>query len=683
MKTTFVFPPFFLDGIYNLPPLGLINLATALNASGREVIIQDFVLDLRTKALAMDRHLYDRCAERILADGAGIIAFSAQCTTYPSVVQIAKRIKAKQPEAKIVIGGHNASFVDMATLNQFSWIDAVVRGEGEETLPELVGAYEKGECEAQILGVTWRQRGIATRNPDRPLINDLSSLPLPDYSLVAPLQTYRNACELPRSIAILEVGRGCPHQCVYCSESVLWRRRTRTFDVARLVMEMRILHEAYGAECFLLAYDQFTASKPFVESFCQTVIDERLNHLPWYCISRLDTVDAQTLRLMKAAGCESMCYGIDSGSSRTLAFIGKRIDEAILYQRVRETTDEGMVPTLSFVVGFPEEEKEDIDATLILALKTGIQGNSNPLMQMPTVLPGTGLYERYLSTLVRRVDTYFSLGIEFDNGGRIAEDEQMINASPEIFSSFYNLPSRAMSLDMLMQIAAFFPLVVTLYPKSFLLSALALNRSVSALFFEWMAWVNEKEGREKPLLTPADCFAHMTGFVTHRVAVSTVAKWNHLGQVVNYETCAIEAAKHHPASAVATVDRSGAKTWSPSRCEQLVIAGFTKNMPAIVSDLKNGDFRESYPDASGWLLFRQTGKELDVMEINDFGKDFLCLCDGASSLDDIIGKLYPLYGRELSTEAFSAVCRQTLEQLAEMNILSNENRVDPLSTVFV
>ena len=153
----------------------------------------------------------------------------------------------------------------------------------------------------------------------------------------------------------------------------MWRRKTRTFSVLRLVEEMENLYKNMGAECFLLAYDQFTARKDFVESFCRQLIEREMNHLPWYCISRLDSVNADLLALMKRAGCESMCYGIDSGSEKTLSFIRKSIDPGILYQRITETADQGIIPTLSFVIGFPEEAKEDIDETLWLALRAGIE----------------------------------------------------------------------------------------------------------------------------------------------------------------------------------------------------------------------------------------------------------------------------------------------------------------------
>jgi hypothetical protein len=362
-----------------------------------------------------------------------------------------------------------------------------------------------------------------------------------------------------------------------------------------------------------------------------------------------------------------MCYGIDSGSPRTLAFIGKRIDEKILYQRVRETTEEGMVPTLSFVVGFPEEEKADIDDTLILALKTGIQGNSNPLMQMPTVLPGTRLYDGYLPALVRNVDTYFSLGIEFDQGTRLAEDEAMINDFPHIFSSFYNLPCRAWPLAALHQIASFFPLVVNFYPKSFLLLCVALKRSVSDLFFEWLSWVNETESRKEILLTPADCYRHFTGFATKAIDAGQLAGWDHLPQVVHYETSAIEVARHSRNPGVGIRGVQGAPP--PLVTEHTLVTAVTKNLPAIVADLKAGIIREQYADAPGWLVFHQEKNELSVMEINDFGKDFLTLCDGHRSLEKIAELLRCRYAESLSDEAFFAVCRDSAEELTKIKLL--------------
>jgi radical SAM superfamily enzyme YgiQ (UPF0313 family) len=666
MRVALVFPPFYLDSMYNLPPLGLITLATMLKGNGHEVVIHDFVLALRTGELPFGRSLYDRSAESILALDPDLVAFSTQCTTLPPVLQIAERLKKLRSSLKIVLGGHTISFVDQRAMAAFHCIDAVVRGEGELTFQELVAAYASDRGEEDVAGVTWRRRGTIRRNPDRPLLENLDIIPAADYGLVAPLHVYRDACGLPRSIVTLEVGRGCPHQCVYCSESIFWRRRSRTFSIERLIREMHHLRSC-GAECFLLAYDQFTANRRFVERFCHAVIDEGLNELPWYCISRLDTVDPTLLGLMRRAGCESMCYGIDSGSERTLHFIRKRIDRSILSRRVAETTAAGIVPTLSFVIGFPEEQEEDIESTLELALQCGLDGTINPLLQLPTVLPGTELHERFAAGLVRTVDTYFALGLEFDRGRRLAEDEELIGQDPILFSSFYNLACPGMELESLDRLVSLFPLVISLYPRSFMLLAKALSRPYARLFEELLAHVRTSVRPGGPLLTAADCLAHFPSFAGTSMS-GVEAGWDHLPEMVRYESNSLEAGGAHKPLGTAGVDLCRAHKKGPRRRE-MIIDRFSFDLPMIIGELREGILRSGYPLEETWLVFLHRNGGLEVIEVNRFGRELLQLCDGTRSVEEIASALHDRYGRELALDPFVRSCRQALMTLSGLDLV--------------
>jgi len=669
MRVVLVFPPFYHPSMYNLPPLGLINLASNLPPDSHEVVILDLVLALRRGDLPMDGTLYEHCARLILNQAPQVVAFSAQCTTYPPILQIAKRLRQQAPLLRILLGGHNASFLDRQTLESFPYFDAVVRGEGEETFAALLDNMQQGGSGEEVAGVTWRRGEEVVVNPDRPLVKNLDDLALPNYSLVPSLDEYRHACKLPRRIAILEAGRGCPHRCVYCSEAVLWQRRTRTYSVDRLVQEMRHLSDGQGAQCFLLAYDQFTADRRFVEAFCRRLLDDGLQDLSWYCISRLDSVDASLLDLMRQAGCESMCYGIDSGSQRTLAFIRKQIDPAILLQRVQETTEQGLVPTLSFVIGFPEEERADIDATLTLALQTGIQGNSNPLLQLPTVLPGTELYSRYGGVLRRERDTYFALGLEFEEKQRLAEDEELIDAHPDLFSSFYNLPCAGMSLDELARLADGFPFLINLFPKSFLLLSKILDLSVSCLYNDWLKWLEEQRGPQQPVLSPADCFSYFPQFCKVKRSVEFQA-FAHFEEVLRYETCAVEVGKFAAVDIPGMIDLCQLQGWRPSQSPNLLVTDFHYDLPAIVADLKAARFQSDYPLQSTWLIFQQSGKRLEVTEVNLFGKEFLKLCDGSRTVDEIAESLFPEFGENLEFSAFLEECRQALTSLTELGMLA-------------
>ncbi len=159
------------------PPLGLAYLASCLEEDGMEVKIMDCLI------LGACHKDVKREIESWSPDLVGVTATTPAHNDAVRVLRV-----AKDAGAFTVAGGPHFSFIDLEVLREYRFIDFVVRGEGEETLRELVTALEKKRDLSEIRGLTYRRGEVAKRNPDRPLIENLDGLPMPAYHLL-PMNT--------------------------------------------------------------------------------------------------------------------------------------------------------------------------------------------------------------------------------------------------------------------------------------------------------------------------------------------------------------------------------------------------------------------------------------------------------------------------------------------------------------
>src|SRR5205823_1037640 len=148
-------------------------------------------------------------------------------------LRIAAEVKRVRPKSLVVLGGPQASVVDVATMRAYPWIDLVVRGEAEQTLPDLVDALAADSSLAAIPGITFRRNGDGeiVRNPAASLVADLDALPFPAFHLFPDVRFCRH---FP-----LELGRGCPFSCTFCSTNDFFRRSFRLKSPAQMIADMR------------------------------------------------------------------------------------------------------------------------------------------------------------------------------------------------------------------------------------------------------------------------------------------------------------------------------------------------------------------------------------------------------------------------------------------------------------
>lgn len=490
IKVCLVFPPHMrIDAYYVTPPIGLLSIAAVLEKNDIEVEVQDHIYLLRKELLHENETINEASANLVLKSKSDIVGFSTQCVTYPTCLNMAKKIKKANPEVITVFGGHNSSFLDVETLEKFPYVDVIVRGEGEVTFLNLVRALQNNELLQNVKGITYRCGDEIVRNEDEELIKDLDSLPIPAYHLVDSLECYR---KLGTTLTMLiESGRGCSYNCVFCSNCRLWQRKVRYKSVERVIEEILYHEENNKPDEYYLVHDFFTHSIQYVRDFCNQVIDKGLD-IKWNCRCRLN-VDKETMFLMKKAGCERLLYGVESGSEKILKFMNKRIEFNKMFDSIRTTIEAGIIPSLSFVMGLPEETLDDVNDTLRLILKSELIGNCYPFMQMISPLPGTPLLENYSRELEFITPTAFSKGIEYDRGHWIEEDRKLIEQFPELFSAFYNIKNKYEDITFVYEVARNYCMIMEMFAHVYFCLVDELNITELELYKEWRKWLMEEQ----------------------------------------------------------------------------------------------------------------------------------------------------------------------------------------------
>ena len=183
--------------------------------------------------------------------------------------------------------------------------------------------------------------------------------------------------------------RGCPFQCIFCSSSRFFGKKYRTRTTKNVVDEMEYLVSEYKPRSIEFSDDEFTLNRKRVEEICDEIKSRGLD-IGWACSSRVDTISRSLLKKMKRAGCFLIYYGIESGSQRILNFIKKgiRIDQIV--KAVRWTKEAGIKALGSFIIGFPDETREEIEETIKFSKKLNLDYAQ---FSIATPYPGTELYQ--------------------------------------------------------------------------------------------------------------------------------------------------------------------------------------------------------------------------------------------------------------------------------------------------
>ena len=383
MKVLLINPPAAIRDIPDIPPLGLAYLAALLRENGLETEILDLDLE-RERRGELPGLLRDRRPE--------VVGLGGLTLQIESAFEIAREVKEILPDALVVLGGPHASALPERTLGEAGGaVDVVVAGEGEYALLDLV----RGRPFAEVPSIYYRE-GAAMRQTSagRPIV-DLDALPLPARDLL-PMERYRGwgpLRKLPTTHLI--ASRGCPFDCAYCSEKAVFSRGHRRRDPVRVVDEIEHLADRFGMREVSFYDDLFTLHKKFVLDVCGEIIRRGLR-VDWKALSRVDTVDAEMLEAMRAAGCWLISYGFESGSQQILDNIRKKQTVAQCREAARLTRAAGIRFFGFFMIGNIGETEATVFETVRLAREI------RPDYWQFTITrpdPGSFLYHNYAGSI--------------------------------------------------------------------------------------------------------------------------------------------------------------------------------------------------------------------------------------------------------------------------------------------
>ena len=341
-------------GVGEQMPLGLLSIGGPLIDAGHEVAL----IDGEARHLTIDRIVDEAHA---WSPDAIFTGHSGSTPAHPTAMRMTRALRAALPATPIVYGGIHPTYHAEDVLRDAPQIDVIVRGEGEETAVNLAAALADARPLTEVQGIAFRIGGKPTLTGMPLPIRDLDTHRV-GWELIEDWDLYR-CWGLGRS-ALVQLSRGCPHQCSYCGQRGFWTRQ-RYRDPEKLADEIAWLHRAHGVRFVDLADENPTTSKKTFRRFLEALIARDLD-VRLFATLRADDIvrDADILHLYKRAGFECFLMGMETTDAETMSRIRKGSTVATDQRAVQLLRQHGILSMMGHVVGFEEETDRDYWAAL-------------------------------------------------------------------------------------------------------------------------------------------------------------------------------------------------------------------------------------------------------------------------------------------------------------------------------
>lgn len=377
-------------------PLGLMYLASSLRVSGNH---HASIIDTKADAMTVDDSV--DILKQYNPDYIGITGMTYEAGDVHKMADVYKQVFNNTP---VIIGGPHPTSSPHEAISDTN-IDFLIMGEGEESFADLINAIELNLDFSRIPGLGYRENGeviIVPRQPPRR--KTLDELPFPAWDLID-VDKYMNFTRQsvvyahPRYATIF-TSRGCPYQCIYCHPvfGKKWQKRSPE----NILEEMNFLYNNYGIREFHFADDNFNLDHDRAERICDLIVESGLNvHLSFPNGLRGDILTVGLIAKLKQAGCFMISFAVETATPRLQKYLKKNINFEKIKSAIDESARQGILCNGFFMIGFPGENRQEINETLKFAWKSNLHTASfytvNPF-------PGTELFEMTRDRIAHSLD---------------------------------------------------------------------------------------------------------------------------------------------------------------------------------------------------------------------------------------------------------------------------------------
>ncbi len=345
-------------------PLGLAHIASFLEKEGCEVRVlssEEHMIKKNYNRAAVDEFIRGQLRE-FMPDLVGLSILTPGMIEAARIAGFAKSICGA--DTIVVAGGPHPTALPERTLREIPELDAVVTGEGELTVSDLISRGIGDD----VPGLVFRSGDKFIATPPRPREKDLDLLGAPAYHLFdMKFHTEPNRWMVPWlnfKATNLSTSRGCLGSCLFCAGPLVSGHEVRYHSIDYVVDRIEHVVGAFGVEAIHFEDDSIGADPDRLVLLCEALRGSGLNKIPWDCSLRVDQASPELLSEIKSAGCIMVEYGIETGSEELLEAIGKKTSLELNRRAVQTTREAGLRIFADIMFGLPGETEKDWDDTV-------------------------------------------------------------------------------------------------------------------------------------------------------------------------------------------------------------------------------------------------------------------------------------------------------------------------------